>query len=102
MLIADFDSHRVRALSLADGALTTLAGSGSATFADGTGTAASFAIPIGVAISPDGAFALVADGNLRHVVVATGVVTPLAGRNGTGAAASCRRRPGCARPRARS
>ena len=41
--------------------VTTLAGSGSAAFADGTGTSASFDHPGGVATSPDGTRVFVAD-----------------------------------------
>ena len=88
--------YRLRAIVIATGAVTTLAGSGSAGSAAGTGTAASFSSPSSVAISPDGAFALVADSansRIRHVVVSTGVVTTLAGSpatsfaDGTGTAA---------------
>ena len=43
------------------GAVTTLAGSGTFAFADGTGTAASFNPPAGVAVSPDGMTVYVAD-----------------------------------------
>jgi DNA-binding beta-propeller fold protein YncE len=79
------------------GAVTTLAGSGSRTFADGTGTAASFFYPMGVAWSPDGSKVVVADQSnhrVRLIVVATQVVTTLAGSgsatyaDGTGTAAS--------------
>eukprot|EP00666_Eupelagonemidae_sp_cell4sb_P018092 gene18092-biopygen34493 len=59
-----------------------LAGSGAAGFADGTGAAAAFSDPFGVAYSPDGATIAVADmGNnrVRLVAVGTGAVSTLAG-----------------------
>jgi DNA-binding beta-propeller fold protein YncE len=81
--------HRVRFIDLASLQVTTLAGSGNDTFADGRGTQASFSAPEGVAISLDGSHVIVVEGALtsshrvRHIVVATGVVTTLAG-NGAG------------------
>eukprot|EP01047_Picozoa_sp_COSAG01_P103248 COSAG01_NODE_32732_length_576_cov_1.222222_1_plen_68_part_10 len=44
-----------------DVVVTTLAGSGSAGFADATGTSAQFNQPFDVTLSLDGSFALVAD-----------------------------------------
>jgi DNA-binding beta-propeller fold protein YncE len=79
------------------GTVTTLAGSGSAAFADGTGANASFYYPTGVAFSPDQTLLAVADprnNRIRLIVVATGAVSALAGNgstafaDGTGAAAS--------------
>ena len=52
--VADTVNHRVRLIDVATGAVTTLAGSGSASFADGTGSAASFKYPTGLAYSADG------------------------------------------------
>ena len=46
-----FRSARIRQIVIATGAVTTIAGSGTNTFADGTGSAASFHSPHGVAIS---------------------------------------------------
>jgi DNA-binding beta-propeller fold protein YncE len=83
--------HRVRIIDLITSQVTTLAGSGNNSFADGQGTLASFSAPEGVAISLDGSFVIVAEGALtsshrvRHIVIATGVVTTLAG-NGAGSA----------------
>lgn len=81
-LVADANNHRVRRIGLATGAVTTLAGSDSSTFADGTGTAAGMNYPFGIAISNDGVFALVTENSgrrVRRIVIATGVVTVLAG-----------------------
>jgi DNA-binding beta-propeller fold protein YncE len=65
------------------GAVTTLAGSGSGAFADGTGDAASFKYPSGVAFSPDQTLIAVVDTNnnlVRLIAVATGAVSTLAER----------------------
>ena len=65
------------------GATTTLAGS-SQGFADAAGASARFNQPFGVSVSPDGQWALVADGynnRIRKVVVATGAVSTLAGQS---------------------
>ena len=94
LYISDQLNYRIRKLVLATNEVSTLAGSGTPGFADGTGTAASFNLPAGLAL--DGAGNLfVADlsnHRIRKIVLATGVVTTLAGStfgfvNGTGAAA---------------
>ncbi len=83
--------HRVRIIDLVTLQVTTLAGSGNNMFADGQGTQASFSRPEGVAISPDDSFIIVVEGSettshrIRHIVIATGIVTTLAG-NGAGSA----------------
>jgi DNA-binding beta-propeller fold protein YncE len=95
--VADWWNHRVRLINVATGAVTTIAGSGSAAFADGIGSAASFNRPYGVAYSPDGSTIAVADlhnHRVRLINVATGAVTTIAGSgsaafaDGTGSAAS--------------
>jgi sugar lactone lactonase YvrE/3D (Asp-Asp-Asp) domain-containing protein len=92
--VADTLNHRIRKVT-ATGVVTTLAGSGSPTFADATGVAASFDQPYGIAMGPDGNI-YVADtfNNRIRKVTSTGVVTTLAGSgsatfaDATGAAAS--------------
>jgi DNA-binding beta-propeller fold protein YncE len=81
-LVAETGNALIRHVSIATGSVTTLAGSGNSTFADGVGTQASFDYPQGVSISPDGTYALVADSNnrrIRRVSIATGSVTTLVG-----------------------
>jgi DNA-binding beta-propeller fold protein YncE len=80
--VADSGNKRVRLIDVATGAVTTLAGSGTATFADGIGSAASFSTPKDVVYSPDGSTIAVADSSanrVRLIDVATGAVTTLAG-----------------------
>ena len=95
--VGDITNHLIRAIVVATGAVTTLAGSGLEGSADGTGTAATFRYPYEVAPSPDGLALYVADTNnhlIREIVIATGAVTTLAGSgsqgfaDGTGTAAS--------------
>ena len=79
------------------GIVTTLAGSGTNAVADGTGDAASFHFPRGVAVSPNGETVYVADyanHRIRTIDTSNRVVTTLAGSgtgtfaDGTGTAAS--------------
>ena len=95
-VVATSDDHRIRHIVVNTRAVTTLAGSGTGGFKDATGASAQFHYPHGVAISPDGAFVLVADfltRRIRHIVIKTKVVTTLAGsgtsgsKDATGAAA---------------
>lgn len=94
IIMGDF-GHRIRVVTPA-GVVTTLAGNGTAAFADGTGAGASFWFPVGVAVLPDGNIVVGDQTNnrIRIVTYPGGVVTTLAGQttagsaDGTGAAAS--------------
>ena len=94
IVVGDTSNHRIRLVTPL-GVVTTLAGS-SQSFADGTGTGASFNYPLGVAVIPSSGVIVVADsGNNRiRLVTPAGVVTTLAGNasaafaNGTGTGAS--------------
>ena len=57
------------------GVVGTVAGSGNAAYADGTGTLASFGLPADVSVTSDGTVLYVADNcnhRVRSIVVATG------------------------------
>ena len=96
LYVADVDNHKIRKIVIATGVVTTLAGGGSGTSTDGTGTTASFNRLQG--ITSDGTNLYVSDTNnhkIRKIVIATGVVTTLAGSgtlgstdHGTGTSAS--------------
>ena len=81
IVVADADNHRIRLVTQA-GVVTTLAGS-SQGFADGTGAAASFNGPRGVAVTSTGDIVVADSGNNRiRLVTPAGVVTTLAGNGG--------------------
>jgi sugar lactone lactonase YvrE len=89
LYVADTFNHTIRRIVIATGVVTTLAGTaGSADSTDGTGPAARFDLPFG--ITTDGTHLYVADTfnhTIRRIVIATGVVTTLAGAAGnTGSA----------------
>jgi len=77
------ESQRIRQVSI-DGVVSTLAGS-AAGFADGTGAAARFETPSGIALGSDGALYVADTGNnaIRRVTAA-GVVSTVAGGRGAG------------------
>ena len=96
LYVSEDANHLIRQIVISTGVVTTLAGTTSTTgSANGTGTAASFSSPQGMAT--DGTNLFVADMQnhlIRQIVISTGVVTTLAGTgssgsaNGTGTAAS--------------
>ena len=51
LYVADYIGHRIRAIDLASRAVTTIAGSGTIGHKDGTGTAAQFNKPVGLAVN---------------------------------------------------
>lgn len=84
LYVGDLSNHRIRKVDINTGAVTTLAGNGVATFADGVGTSASFNTPHGVTCDRQGNL-FVADiwnHRIRKIALSTGAVTTFAG-NGT-------------------
>ena len=74
LYVADGDNNRLRMIDLATTQVTTLAGSGDAAFADGTGANASFYYSMGLTLSSDGGTLFVADSkNERIRAVGTGL-----------------------------
>lgn len=95
LYVADSLNHKIRKVVIATGEVTTLAGSGAAGYADGTGTSAEFNTPNGITL--DGTYLYITDygnHNIRNVEIATGTVGTLAGSwiagadDGVGTAAS--------------
>lgn len=82
--VADRDNHRIRKITAA-GVVTTLAGNGTADFADGTQANARFNMPVGVAVDANGNV-LVADRNNFRIrkVTPAGVVSTYAGKGTSG------------------
>jgi hypothetical protein len=84
LFVADSDNYAIRKVVIATGEVTTLAGSGASGSADGTGTAAQFGYPFGIA--SDGASNLyVADywnHTIRKIVIATAAVSTVVGTAG--------------------
>jgi sugar lactone lactonase YvrE len=96
LYVADSGNNTIRQVVVSTGVVTTLAGNGMEGSTDGTGAAALFEDPTGVAVDRAGHLYVTDYGNntIRQVVVSTGVVTTLAGTagmrgstDGTGAAA---------------
>ena len=96
LYVTEYSGHRIRAIDLASAnkTVSTIAGSGTAGHTDGTGTAAQFDTPMGLAVS--GGTLYVADYNnhrIRAIDLASGTVRDIAGdgtpesRNGIGTAA---------------
>jgi len=86
LYVADQHNHLIRKITSA-GVVTTLAGIGSQGYANGTGTAASFNYPWGVAVDGSGNLYVADQGNhLIRKITSAGVVTTLAGSGSSGSA----------------
>lgn len=85
LYVTDTKNQRIRKVRISDGQTSLIAGSGSAGFKDGTGTAAKFRTPYGITIDSSGDYLYVADRDnhrIRIINTTSGAVTTLAG-NGT-------------------
>jgi sugar lactone lactonase YvrE len=84
LYVVEAANHRVRKVLL-DGTVTTVAGSGTAGFADGKGILASFNKPQGIAVASDGVVYVADTGNLRiRAIAPDGTVTTVAGSGTSG------------------
>ena len=85
--LADSGNHVIRAIELATGRTSTLAGSGVPAFASGVGTAAGLSSPYALAAASDGSALLIAD-SANHLVrllnLSTLAVSPWAGTGAGG------------------
>ena len=73
-LVADYINHVIRKIMIATQVVSTLAGTGSIGLVDGAGDSAQFNYPQGVAMSPDGTYALVGDAQ-NHAIRAVGTAS---------------------------
>ncbi|MBB1287184.1 T9SS type A sorting domain-containing protein [Flavisolibacter sp. BT320] len=84
LYISDYGNHCIRKVSVADGKISTVAGSGTGGFANGTGTAALFNNPSGITLAGNDVLYIADNANhrIRRLVISTRVVSTVAG-NGT-------------------
>jgi serine/threonine-protein kinase len=82
--VADYANNRIRKITTG-GVVSTFAGSGSAAFADGIGTNASFSYPAGMAMATDGTIYVADYANNRIRKITTGGVVSTFAGSGTAA-----------------
>ncbi|MBC7541540.1 MAG: IPT/TIG domain-containing protein, partial [Candidatus Sericytochromatia bacterium] len=81
LYVSDTDAHRICRVQIANGNVTTIAG-GLQGHVNGTGTAARFNFPVGMALNPAGTELYIAcrgDNTIRKLVLADGAVSTIAG-----------------------
>ena len=83
LYLADTHNHRIRRIDAATGIITTIAGTGNASFSGDTtaATSASLALPHGLAMDPVGNLYLTDTANhrIRRIDATTGLITTIAG-----------------------
>jgi NHL repeat. len=88
LYISDSHNHRVRRIDAATGEITTVAGTGSAGFSGGSGsaTAAALALPQGLSVDQQGIVYLADSANhrVRRIDVAQGTISTIAGEGTQG------------------
>ncbi len=85
LLVTDGLNRTIRKVAM-DGTVTTIAGNGKAAHVNGTGTAASFLSPKGIAIAKDGTSYIADAGHRIRKMTAGGVVSTVAGTGKAGSA----------------
>src|SRR5262249_48733966 len=87
LYITDVLGHRIRKLTLADGKISTVVGTGTAGFSGdgGPATAAAISSPVDIAFDAAGDMYIAAAGNnrIRKVTMSDGIITTVAGNGGT-------------------
>ena len=87
LYVSDTGNNRIRKIKISTGKTSLVAGSGSAGFADETGSTAKFNRPFGIDIDSSGKYLYVADSNghrIRRVEISTSKVTTVAGNGNNG------------------
>jgi hypothetical protein len=87
LYVADSLNHCIRRIHVASGSVVTIAGNGSAMFADGIGTAAAFNTVRGLVMDASGSRLFMCDSNtyrVRQLMISTGQVSTLAGSGSAG------------------
>ena len=87
LYVADTGNNRIRRVQISNGETTLVAGSGTAGFTNGTGSAASFKSPFGLALDASEQNLFVADRDnhaIRKIRLSTGEVTTVAGTGSAG------------------
>ena len=82
LYLCDYAAHKIKKITISSGAVTTLAGTGTAGYQDGALLSAKFYFPTGIKTSSDGNFLYIADnGNclIRKIDIAGGQVSTIAG-----------------------
>jgi hypothetical protein len=78
LYVADTDNHRIRMIDPL-GTISTIAGTGTATFSDGPAASAGLNTPTGVAVDSDGNIYIADSGNNRIRKITSGTITTIAG-----------------------